>query len=144
MTQIAIGCSSSEPDPSANASGSMPSIAASDVISTGRKRRLPDRIRASCRESPEARCSSTASSIRMPFFATMPTTMIIPIIETTFNVERVTNSPASTPTKASTAPATIAMGCANERNSIKSTRNTRVIASPSDCSSSRKLACCCS
>ena len=38
----------------------------------------------------------------MPFFATMPTIMIMPISETTFSVEPVMNNANSTPLKAST------------------------------------------
>src|SRR2546423_70032 len=40
MTAIASGCRSSAPDPMANASGSIPRIAARLVVNTGRKRRL--------------------------------------------------------------------------------------------------------
>src|SRR6185369_10034867 len=47
ITPIASGCSNSEPAPKANARGNIPSIAASEVISTGRKRRRPDRSNAS-------------------------------------------------------------------------------------------------
>ena len=54
----------------------------------------------------------------MPFFETMPTIMIMPIIETTLSVVCVMSSAARLPESASTAPATMAVGCANERNSI--------------------------
>lgn len=40
-TAIANGCNNSAPAPIASASGSIPKIAASEIIRTGRKRRLP-------------------------------------------------------------------------------------------------------
>src|SRR5947207_14316690 len=55
MTPMARGCKSSAPAPNAKASGNMPSIAANEVINTGRKRRRPDRSRARRKVSPALR-----------------------------------------------------------------------------------------
>ena len=64
----------------------MPSAAASEVISTGRKRRWPERTSASTSSTPSASNCCTKSSMRMPFLATMPTPMIAPRNETMFSV----------------------------------------------------------
>ncbi|PYS77531.1 MAG: hypothetical protein DMF70_16480 [Acidobacteria bacterium] len=78
----------------------------------------------------------------MPFLATMPTIMIMPISETTFKVLPVRKSASSTPPSARTAPVTMAIGCAKERNSISKVMKTSNTASASAIANSRKLACC--
>ncbi len=70
----------------------MPSAAASEVISTGRKRRWPARTSASTSSTPLSCNCREKSSIRMPFLATMPTPMMAPRKETMFSVMPVSHS----------------------------------------------------
>ena len=97
MTAIASGWSICDPAPSASASGSIPATAASAVMTIGRSRRRPAWTIASSAENPTDRNFSLASSSRMPFFATMPITMISPMNDDTLNVVRVTSSARNTP-----------------------------------------------
>jgi multidrug efflux pump len=70
-----------EPGPETRTSGKWPKIVAADVISTGRSRVLADSRSASRRLSP-CSCSRLANStIRMPFLAIRPTSVISPTWE---------------------------------------------------------------
>ncbi len=72
-------------------------MAASAVITIGRKRRRPACTMASRGEYPWARYFWSASSSRMPFFATMPITMISPMNDEILNVVPVISRARRTP-----------------------------------------------
>lgn len=78
----------------------------------------------------------------MPFFATMPITMISPMNDEMLNVVFVTSSARNTPDVDSSADATIAVGAAKLRNSNSSTVNTRITASTSTSDRSLNDFCC--
>ena len=78
----------------------------------------------------------------MPFFATMPITMISPMNDDRLNVVRVTSSARKTPTVDSKADAITAVGAAKLPNSNSSTVNTSTIASTSTSSRSLNDRCC--
>ena len=87
MTAIASGCSICEPAPSAKASGSIPADRSQRSHQDGPQpalRRMQHCL-AGRRRLPHDSVSS-ASSSRMPFFATMPMTMIRPIKLATLKV----------------------------------------------------------
>ena len=63
----------------------------------------------------------SASSSRIPFLATMPITMIIPMNDEMLNVVRVMNRARNTPQIESTADVRIASGAVNVRNSNSKT-----------------------
>src|SRR5260370_33023160 len=65
---------------------------------------------ASSAEKPSSRKWSSASRRRMPFFATMPITMIMPMKEATLNVVRVTRSASKPPKVESNAEARMGAG----------------------------------
>ena len=65
----------------------------------------------------------------MPFFATMPITMISPMKDETLNVVRVISSARNTPEVERTADERIASGAENVRNSKSSTRKISTSAS---------------
>src|SRR5437763_1069024 len=65
----------------------------------------------------------------MPFFATMPTTMLSPMNDETLNSVRVIKSAKKTPDVDRTADARIAIGAVYERNSKSSTRKIKTTAS---------------
>src|SRR4029077_3670491 len=83
-----------------------------------------------------------ASSSKIPFFATIPITMISPINEDTLNVVLVINRAKKTPEVESTADDKIASGAENARNSSSSTTKTSTRASSSTVSNSRNDFCC--
>ena len=128
---MARGCSICEPAPSAKERGSIPATAAMAVITIGRRRRRPAWIKASSAENPIERNFWFASSSRIPFFATIPTTMMSPINEDILNVVCVINRARNTPDVESTAEARIAMGAEKDRNSNSSTRKMSTRASKS-------------
>ena len=78
----------------------------------------------------------------MPFFATMPITMISPMNEETLNVVRVNSKAKNTPEVESTAEERIASGAENARNSNSSTTKTSTRASSSTVTNSRNDFCC--
>ena len=142
ITAIASGCSICEPEPSAKASGNMPQIAAIAVITMGRSRRCAACSIASRGAVPSARYFSSASSSRMPFFATMPMIMISPMNDATLKSVPVISSAKTTPEMESTDEVRIAIGAAKLRNSASSTPKTSASASSSTRSSSWKDCCC--
>src|SRR6266850_2367265 len=81
---------------------------------------------ASSGEKPSSRKWCSASRRRMPFFATMPITMIIPIKEATLNVVRVTRSASKPPKVESNADARMAAGAENVRNSNGSNATSKI------------------
>ena len=78
----------------------------------------------------------------MPFFATMPITMISPMNEETLKVVRVISSARNTPEVESTAEERIASGAENDRNSNSSTRKISTSASNSTTTRSWNDFCC--
>ena len=142
ITAIASGCSICDPAPIASASGNMPAMAASAVMTIGRSRRRPAWTIASSAGRPMERNFSLASSSRIPFLATMPTTMIRPMNDETLNVVRVMKSARNTPEVDSNAEDRIARGGVNDRNSNSKTRKIRITASASTVVRSRNDFCC--
>ena len=84
----------------------------------------------------------SASSSRMPFFATMPMTMIMPMKDEMLNVVRVTRSATKTPEVDRSAEERIATGAENSPNSNSNTRNSRRIARIRTSTRSRNDCCC--
>ena len=78
----------------------------------------------------------------MPFLATMPTTMIMPMNEATLNVVRVTRSARKPPNVERRAEARMATGAEKVRNSKSSTTNNSTSASRKTVRRSRKDFCC--
>ncbi len=101
----------------------MPAMVANAVIAIGRKRRRPACIIASSADKPKLRKRCSASRSKIPFFATMPMTMIMPIREATSNVVPVTNSARNPPNVESSADPKIAVGAEKVLNSNNSTAN---------------------
>src|SRR6266705_1849677 len=122
-TAIASGFSIAEPVPMPNAKGSMPATVARAVMAMGRRRRRPAWIMASSAEKPRPRKRCSASRRRIPFFATMPMTMIMPMREATLNEVLVITSARNPPKLESNAEARIAAGAEKVRNSKSSTAN---------------------
>ncbi len=144
MTAIARGWSICEPAPSPRESGSMPAMVARAVIRMGRKRRRPACTTAASASSPTARKRCAASSRRMPFLATMPTTMMSPMNDAMLKVVFVMSSAKKTPETESNAEASMDKGAENVRNSKSRTMKTRTMASSSTSKRSRNEFCCCS
>src|SRR5215472_3501399 len=88
----------------------MPQMAAMAVIMMGRRRRWAAWSMASAAEAPSARYFSSASRSRMPFFATMPMTMMRPMKDATVKVVPVTRRARMTPEIESTDEVRIATG----------------------------------
>ncbi len=78
----------------------------------------------------------------MPFLATMPMTMIIPMNDEMLNVVRVINSAMKTPEVESNADERIATGAAKVPNSNSSTMNSRRTARISTTTRSWNERCC--
>src|SRR2546428_12303880 len=76
-------------------------------------------------ERPRARKRCSASRSRMPFFATMPMTMIMPMKEATLNVVRVMRRASKPPNVESSAEARMAVGAGKGRNSKRRTGDSR-------------------
>ena len=86
MTARPIGTRLSDPEPSASAIGSVPSVVEKAVIRIGRKRAADASSAASRRSSPSARFCFANSTIRMPFFVTSPMSITSPIWLNTLRV----------------------------------------------------------
>ena len=108
----------------------------------GRNRRRLACIMAFSLESPAPRNFWSASSSRIPFLATMPTTMIMPINEEILNVVRVTRRAIKTPEVDNKADARMAMGATNVRNSNSNTMKTSTTARIRTKIKSRNDFCC--
>ena len=116
ITARAIGARISAPAPIANASGSMPKIIASVVITIGRRRVEPALTSASLRERPSRRAWFAKSTSRIAFLVTSPISMISPIMLMMFRLSPVASSASATPTSDSGSESMIANGCRNEPN----------------------------
>ena len=120
---MARGLSIAEPAPIPKASGSIPATVARAVMAMGRKRRRPAWIIASSAEKPKFRKRCSASRSRMPFLATMPMTMIIPMREATLKEVLVIRRARKPPKLESNAEARMAVGAEKVRNSKSRTAN---------------------
>ena len=89
MTARAIGARISAPAPIANASGSMPKIIASVVMTIGRRRVVPALSSASLRDMPSRRAWFVKSTSRIAFLVTSPISMMRPIMLMMLSVSRV-------------------------------------------------------
>ena len=87
-------CSSPAPP---SAIGTMPTIIAAAVISTGRSRVVPADSAASTADIPVSRCSRAKVTSRIEFADATPTAMIAPISDGTLNVVPVTYSSSTMP-----------------------------------------------
>ena len=105
-----------------SASGSIPKIMASVVITMGRNRVAPASTSASNRFIPALRCWLALSTRRIAFFTTRPISMMKPMIENMFRVDPPTSKPSITPTSASGSDDMIAKGCTKLPNCEASTR----------------------
>ena len=77
----------------------------------------------------------------MPFLATMPTTMIMPMIDEMFSAVPVSQSAARLPDSARLLPSRIATAAASEPNSIRRSALTHA-SEPANTSMSSANACC--
>ena len=113
ITARAIGARNSAPAPSASASGSMPKIIASVVITIGRSRIAPgvdERLVA--RSCPRSRAWLAKSTSRIAFLVTRPISRMRPIMLIMLNVSpRERAAPSITPTSDSGSESMIASGC---------------------------------
>src|SRR6266852_1140444 len=88
----------------------MPAMVATAVMAMGRRRRRPARIMESSADKPSSRKRCSASRSKIPFLATMPMIMIMPMKDATLNVVRVINKAKKPPDVESSAEARIAAG----------------------------------
>ncbi len=130
ITAMASGRSISAPCPMPSASGKSPPIAASVVMTIGRKRVLPATTSASSTLAPSARRRFATSMSKMPFFTTTPTKSNRPMNDETLMCVPVTNSPSATPISASGMAVRITSGNRNDRNVASITANTSATAMP--------------
>ena len=116
MTARAIGARISAPAPIAKASGSMPKIIASVVMTIGRRRVEPALMSASSRGVPSRRAWFVKSISRIAFFVTRPISMMRPIMLIMLSVSPVARSARATPTSDSGSESMIANGWKNDPN----------------------------
>jgi hypothetical protein len=121
-TTAPIDCRDSAPAPVAMTSGMAPKAVHRLVISTGRNRIVDDSITASRNSLPRSRSWLANSTIRMPFFAASPISMIAPIWLKIFMDEPKSFRPSIAPATASGTVVMIMNGCLKLSNCAASTR----------------------